>query len=156
LGRVDVLPAQWVVLVQFPRLEADDPSARVGQREHQPPLEVVRATPRDQPRPRELLGRELLLTRLLRERRARRREPEPELATDLPAAPARLEVLLPRFPRLGPQHALVERRRLVEQREQPVAPMPLRLGLRRRLLVLELDVEAVGEPLDGAHEVETL
>ena len=71
------------------------------------------------------------------------------------SAPRR-QVLLHRLPGLGPEHALVERRRLFEQRVEPILPPALRVGLRRRLLVLELDVEAVGEPLDRADEVEPL
>ena len=41
LRRVDVLPAQRVVVTQLPRLEADDSTARIGEREQQPLREVV-------------------------------------------------------------------------------------------------------------------
>ena len=43
LRRVDVLPAERVVSAQLPRLEADDSTARVREREHQPLREVVAA-----------------------------------------------------------------------------------------------------------------
>ena len=41
LGRVDVLRLQRVVIVEFPRLEAADAAARVGEREDDAALEVV-------------------------------------------------------------------------------------------------------------------
>ena len=129
LGRVDVLAAQRIVLAQLARLEADDPAARVGERKHQPPLEVVRAAPGDEAGPGELLGREPLLARLLRERRARGREAEPELATDFLAQSPRREVLLNGLAGVGPQGPLVERRRLVEQRVEPLLALALRIGL---------------------------
>jgi hypothetical protein len=55
-----------------------------------------------------------------------------------------------------PEVALVEGRRRVEQLEQALAAAAARILLRRRLLVLDLDVETVGEPLDRTGEVELL
>ena len=69
LGRVDVLAAQRVVLAQLARLEADDPAARVGEREHQPLREVVVPARVRQPGGAQLVGREALLPRLRGERR---------------------------------------------------------------------------------------
>ena len=43
LGRVDVLAPQRVVLAQLAGLEAHHAAARVGEREHEPVREVVRA-----------------------------------------------------------------------------------------------------------------
>ena len=51
---------------------------------------------------------------------------------------------------------LVEARRLLEQRQQPLAPASLGLLTRIRLLVLERDAVAVGEPFDRLREVELL
>ena len=90
-----------------------------------------------------------------RQHRAARREPEPELPADLLAEPAPGEVRPRRLAaRRLPEVALVERGRLLEQREQPLAPRRAGVGLRRRLLVLERDAVALGEPLDRADEVE--
>jgi hypothetical protein len=55
-----------------------------------------------------------------------------------------------------PEHALVERGGLLEQREQAVPAASPSVRARRSFLVLERNVEAVGEPLDRAHEVEPL
>ncbi len=63
LGRVHVLRFQRVVLVQAPRLEADDTPARVGEREDEPALEVVVAALPRQPRRAQLVGGEALLQR---------------------------------------------------------------------------------------------
>ena len=157
LGRVDVLRAQRVVLVQPPRLEADDAAARVGEREDEPALEVVAAALARQAGGAQLVGGEPLLRRLARERVAAEREAEPELAADLLAEAAPGEVVARERAGLRvPEVALVERGRLVEQRVEPVAPAPSRVVGRARVLVLRLDVEAVGEPLDRAGEVEAL
>ena len=43
--RVDVLGLERVVVAQAPRLEPDDPAARVGEREQKPRREVVAAAP---------------------------------------------------------------------------------------------------------------
>ena len=156
LGRVHVLAAQRVVLAQLPCLEADHAPARVGEREHQPRREVVVATGVGQARGAQLVAREALLLRLAGEAGARR-EAEPELAADLLAQPAAREVRAHRLTGGGiPQVALVERRRLVEQRMQPVTPLSRCLDLRRALLVLERDPEALREPLDRADEVDAL
>ena len=89
--------------------------------------------------------------------RAAGSEPEPELAADLLAEPATCKVVARYRPALRlPEHTLVERGGLVEQRVEPLAPLALRVELGGRLLVLELDAEAVGEPLDRADEVEVL
>ena len=105
----------------------------------------------------ELVRREALLARLLR----RASRPPARGRAGTPCTPPRRAPREARYsctalPGLGPEHALVERRRLVEQRVEPILAPALRVGLRRRLLVLELDVEAVGEPLDRADEVEPL
>ena len=131
--------------------------ARVGEREEQPAAEVVAAAPADETGGAELGRGEALLLRLARERGRERREPEPELAAGLLAEPAPGQVLARR--RAGvrvPEVALVERGGLLEQRVEPVAPLPVGVGLRRGLVVLERDVEALGEELDGADEVELL
>ena len=101
LGRVDVLRAQRVVLAQLARLEAAHPAARVGEREEQPPREVVVAAPVDEPGGGELRRGEALLARLARQGRAAGREPEPVLAADLFAEPAALEVRARRPARLA-------------------------------------------------------
>src|SRR5581483_7289080 len=54
------------------------------------------------------------------------------------------------------EKSLVEARRLVEQLEQAPAPLTGRILARRRVVVLERDVEALAEPLDGADEAEAL
>ena len=156
LRRVDVLALQRVVLAQLARLEADDPAASVGEREHQPRREVVVSTRVREAGALQLLAREALLLRLGRET-APRREPEPELPADGLAEAAALEVRAHR--RAGgrlPQVPLVERGGLVEHGVEPVAPLARLLELRRGLLVLERDAEALREPLDGAGEVEAL
>ena len=79
LGRVDVLAAQRVVVAKLPRLEADDPPARVGEREHETEREVVVAALVREARRPDLVGREAALPRLRDEPRATR-EAEPELA----------------------------------------------------------------------------
>ena len=93
LARVDVLRRQRVVVVELARLEAADAAAGVGEREHDPPLEVVVAT-----RVRETNGRELVRGEALgdgsaREHRTSGCVAEPELAADLLAETARGEVL---------------------------------------------------------------
>src|ERR671934_578642 len=55
-----------------------------------------------------------------------------------------------------PQVALVERRRPVEELVQALLAPAEALLLGRGLLVLELHVEAVGEELDRADEVDAL
>ena len=108
------------------------------------------------PAPRSSSRREPLLLRLLREP-APRRETEPELAADRFAEPSAREVLAHRRAcRRLPEVALVERGRLLEDGVQPVAPLPRLLELRRGLLVLEVDAEPLGQPLDGLGEVEVL
>ena len=157
LRRVDVLGLQRIVLAQLARLEAEHAPARVGEREDDALREVVVAAAVDEPGGEQLLAGELALMGLLRQRLRARREAEPERAADLLAEPSPGEVR-PRVLGAGriPQAALVERRRRREQLAEPVAPPPLGLDARRRLLVLELDPEAVGEPFDGAGEVEVL
>jgi hypothetical protein len=59
-------------------------------------------------------------------------------------------------PRGLPTMALVEARRLLEQREQPLAPPTSRVLLRRGLLELEGNAVALREPLDRLGEVELL
>src|ERR687897_3836090 len=126
LGRVDVLAAQGIVLVQLARLEADDASACVAEREHEPALEVVAATAAQQPGRGQLFAREPLLPRPLAQLRGGRGEPEAELAADLFAQAPRRQVPTHGLSRRRlPEHALVERRSLVEQRVEPLAAMAL-------------------------------
>ena len=53
-----------------------------------------------------------------------------------------------------PEVPLEEDRRLLEQREEPLASPARLVRLRRDLLVLERDAEPLREPLDRADEVE--
>ena len=69
LGRVHVLAPQRIILVELARLEADDPAACVGQWEHQPAREVVVPAGIREAGIAELVPREALLLRLLREAR---------------------------------------------------------------------------------------
>src|SRR5581483_4417300 len=79
------------------------------------------------------------------------------LAGDLLAEPAALQVVAGEPAHLGlPEGALVVGGGLVEQLEEPGAAGRAGLLLRRDLLVLERHPEAVGEPFDGADEVEPL
>ena len=55
-----------------------------------------------------------------------------------------------------PERTFVEGRRLFEQRAHPLSALSLLIGLRRGVLVLELDVEAIRKPLDRPDEVEAL
>ena len=155
-GELTYLPAERIVVVQLARLEADDPAARVGEREHQPLREVVVSARVREPGAAQLVGGEALLARLLREPGARR-EAEAELAADLLAEAAALEVRAHRDAGRGlPEVALVERRGLVEHGVEPVAALARLLLLRRGLLVLERDAEPLRQPLDRAGEVEVL
>ena len=158
LGGVDVLRAQRVVLrIELPRLEPAHAPARVGEREHQAPGEVVVPAAVDQSGAEQLVAGESLPRRRARERGAARGEAEPELAADLLAEVARGEVLARKRAALGlPQEPLVEGRRPVEQLEEPLTPLPRAVLLGRGLLVLELHAEPVAEPLDRADEVEVL
>src|SRR5207245_16541 len=109
------------------------------------------------PWPGQLVMGAALPRTLPRQRRAAASQPDPGLPRDRLSEPARREVL-PRE-RAGlrlPEVALVERRRALEHRVQPFLPLPLAIRLRRRLLVLERDVEAVRQPLDRPDEVELL
>ena len=123
LGRVHVLRPQRVVLVQPPRLEADDAAARVGEREDEPALEVVAAALARQAGRAQLLGVKPFSAALRDERVAAEREAEPELAADLLAQAAPREVVARQRAGLRvPEVALVERGRLVEQRVEPLPP----------------------------------
>src|SRR6185437_5061480 len=55
-----------------------------------------------------------------------------------------------------PQVAGVEARRVLQQRQQPALLVAALLRLGRRLLVGDLDAEAVTQPLHGGDEVEVL
>src|SRR5207244_13140118 len=55
-----------------------------------------------------------------------------------------------------PEIAFVEGCGGVEKQEQALAAPAAGVVLGRRLFVLELNVEPVGEPLDGSHEVQLL
>ena len=155
-GELTYLPfsgsSSWSLRAWKPTIAA----ACVGEREHQTRREVVGAARICQSGAAQLVAREPLLLRLLREP-APRREAEPELAADRLAEPSAREVVAHR--RAGrrlPEVALVERRRLLENGVQPVAPLPRLLELRRGLLVLEIDAEPLGKPLDRLGEVEVL
>ena len=82
LRRVDVLPTKRIVLEQLARLEADDSSSGVGEREHESPAEVVVAARGREPGRLELVERVALGERLLRQRRPAGRESDSELAAD--------------------------------------------------------------------------
>src|SRR6185503_17892652 len=108
-----------------------------------------------EPGGRELSRSEAFLARLSRQRLAARREAEPVLVADLLAEGAARQVLACRCAGCGiPEVALVEARGLLEQCEQALAPAPLRVLLRRRLVVLEGHPVALGEPFDRLREVE--
>jgi hypothetical protein len=157
LGGVHVLPPEGVVLVQLPGLEAAHPTSDVGEREQQPTGEVVVAPPVDEPSAGELVPREAGLGGRAHERGSAGSETEPEVAGDLLSQPARGEVVASEGASLRlPEVALVERRGAVEQLEEALAPLARAVLLGRRLLVLERDAEAVGEPLDRPDEVEVL
>src|SRR5207249_6388908 len=84
-------------------------------------------------------------------------EAEPKLGTNLLVEPAVGEVGARRLTPLRlPERAFVEDGGLLEQRVEPIASAALRVGLRRELLVLERNVEPVGEPLDRADEIEPI
>ncbi len=84
-------------------------------------------------------------------------EPEAELLRDLFAQPAPREVLANRRACIAvPEQALEVGRRLVENRVQPLLPLALGLDPRGQLLHLDRDAETLGEPLDGADEVQAL
>ena len=155
--RVDVLGPQRVVLPELPRLEAEDAAAGVGEREDQPLGEVVAAPAVDEARREQLLDGESLRPSGPPQRRATEREPEPELAADLLPETAPGQVVARAAARRGrPEIVLVERRRADEQLEQALSPTALGVLAGRRLLVLEHDVEAVGERLDRPDEVQLL
>src|SRR5207247_11381410 len=102
-------------------------------------------------------GRETPLPRLAGGRRPSGSKTEPVLAADVLAEPASHQVVTGERAGLRvPEVALVERGCRVEQLEQPFAAAASRILLRARLLVLELAVEAVSQPLDSAGEVELL
>src|SRR5207245_2597034 len=119
--------------------------------------EVVVPAPVRQPRVDEFGARVALRDRAPRERRLARGEPEPELAADLLAAAAPREVRARLRGSLGlPEVALVEAGGPLEQRVEALSVSALPVLLGRPLLVVELHVEAIGEPLDRADEVDPL
>src|SRR6266540_6260639 len=157
LGRVHILCAQRIVLAQLPRLEAEHASACIGEREEQPAGEVIVAAPIDESCGEELVAREAAIERLARERRPSEGESETVLATDLLGEASPFELVPRERARLRiPEISLVERRGRVEHLEQTLPPPAARVLLRRRLLVLDLDVEPIREPFDRAREVELL
>src|SRR5207244_7890532 len=87
--------------------------------------------------------------------RRRRREADPELLGTLAADAALGQVPACRLG-LGrvPQETLVERRRRVQQLEQPVTLGASAIGLGRALFVLQLDPVTVRQPLHRRREVE--
>src|SRR5262249_55586961 len=155
LRRVDVLAAERVVLAQLARLEADDAAARIAEREHEPPLEVVAAAAADQARGSELRLAESSLAGLAHQLTAPRRQTEPELPPPLLVQTAAREIAAYRRPgRALPQTSFVERRRLLEQGVQALASPARGIGCRRGFLVLDGNVEALCEPFDRADEVD--
>ena len=131
LRGVDVFRLEGIVVTQLPCLEADHAAARVGEREEEAAAEVVVAAAADEPGSRELGPGEALLLRLAGQRRRERREPEPELPARLLAEPAPRQILPCGSARLRvPEVALVERGGLLEQGVEPVAPLPVGVGLR--------------------------
>ena len=131
--------------------------ARIREGEDEAPVEVVVPSPVDEPGRGELLSRVPLFERPAGEHRAAGREPEAELAADLLAEAAALEVRTRRLACVAlPQVALVEACRPLEQRSQPLAPAPALVVGGRSVLVLDCDAEAIGEPFDGLGEVELL
>jgi hypothetical protein len=144
LGRVDVLPAQRVVLPELPRLEAHDATPRVRKREHETPREVVAPAHGHEPGSAQLVLREPTLARLLG-KPATGRQPEPELLRDLLAEPAAGQVLANgRSPLSLPEQALEEGRRLLEKRVEALPSPPVGIDAGRDLLVLERDAEPLG------------
>ena len=157
LGRVDVLPAQRIVVAQPPGLESDDPAARVREREHQPEREVVVAP---------------LVRRDPRRGSLRSRTPAPAPLRQAPSrgtarggTPARRphRDRAPRGTR-GPAPGVRSPRGCRSKyaaawSSSVVDPLAAPAGLvlpRRGLLVLERHAEALGEPLDRADEVDVL
>ena len=119
-GRVHVLAAKRVVLAQLARLEAHHPAARVGEREHEAPREVVASPHCHEPRGPQFVLREPALARLLGET-APRREAEPELLGDLLSQSAPREVLADICSAFTlPEQPLEEGRRLLQG--APVEP----------------------------------
>ena len=157
LLRVHVLAAQRIVVVELARLEADHAAACVGEREHEPTLEVVLAARPHQPGGEQLVPGEPLRERLAGERVAAERQAEPELARDRLREVAALQVVASERADLRlPESALVVRRGVVEQLLEAGTAVALRRLLRRDVLVLELHAEALREPLDRAGEIEPL
>ena len=156
-GRVHVLRPQRIVLAQLPRLEPEHSAARIGEREQQAAGEVVVAAAVDEAGGCELLACEASFDRLTYERRAAERETEAVLAAHLFVQPPSGKVVARERAGLRvPQVPLVERCSRVEQLVQSLPTAAARILLRRRLLVLDLDVEPVREPLDRAREVQLL
>src|SRR5439155_2331239 len=106
----------------------------------------------------QLGGREALAKRGAPDAIRRRRcEADPKRLGGFPADGSLGQVCAGRVGLGGvPQEAPVERRRRVQQLEQPVALGAAAVGLGRALLVLELDTVAVGQPLHRRREVERL
>src|SRR5581483_8394633 len=119
LARVHVLSGERVVVVELPRLEPEHLAACVGEREHEPPLEVVLAASACKTRRRKLVPSEALRERLSHERVSAERQTEPEDACDLLAEPTPLQVVACVRANLRlPQRTLVVRGGLVEQLEE--------------------------------------
>src|SRR6266511_2068507 len=157
LRRVHVFRAQRIVVAELARLETKHAAASIGERKQQPSGEIVVAAPVHEAGRDELFASEAAAERFTHERRAAERESESVLAAHFFAEPAPREVVASKRACLRvPEIALVERGGCVEEFEQAFAVAATGVLLRRRLLVLDLDVEAVGKPLDRAGEVKLL
>ena len=146
-----------IVLVQLARLEAEHAALPVGEREQETPLEVVVAALARQAGGAQLLASEAFLERLARERCPTESEAEPKVTADLLVQTASLQIVTRHAARLRlPERALVERRGLLEQGDEPLTSLAGGVLGRRALLVLDRHAEPLAEPLDRAREVEPL
>ena len=138
--------------------ERDRPAARVREREDQASRHAIHGPAATTPRDAGLVelavgeallarsGDDLLLVGRVAELEALRHLPRHAALVQIGARALRQRALA--------QDAMVEGGGQRQQLAPPVLPAPPGRDLRAQLLVFERDVEAVGQPLDGAHEVE--